>query len=423
MKGETFVSNAKDRQRPLEGEIADEWFREYSPERHANPYDFYRRLRQEQPVYFLERRNVWIATRYQDVYEVLKSGVFIREAHRLLPPEQMVPPPPQYKPLHDLTHHWMLFRDPPAHTRLRALVSKAFTPRMLESTRPRIRAIAEDLIGRFQARGKIDLMPSYAFPLPVMVIAEILGVPGDDRDRFKEWSNTIARLLDIAVQPPDFQQHAVQVAIAMSEYFRDLIAQRRKRPQRDLISSLLSAQEQGERLSDDELVSTCVLLLVAGHETTVNLIGNGMFTLLQHPDQLQTLKENPELAGLAVEEILRYESPVQMTSRFAAEDVELGGRLIRRGQEVVVVLAAANRDPEQFTDPDRFDIARTPNRHLAFATGAHFCLGAPLARMEGEIALSLLLRTFPDLRLGPDTPKWRPNILFRGLESLHVVLN
>ncbi|XEC94203.1 cytochrome P450 [Paenibacillus tarimensis] len=397
-----------------------DWFREYNEDYHSDPYPFYRKLLREEPMVYVEERSMWIASGYDDVSFILKDPKFVRELRNAVPDHQPSATPPEWKPISDLASHWMLFRDPPVHTRLRGLVSHAFTPRTMERLRPRIRSIAGDLAKDMPNEQNPDLLAGFAFPLPVIVIAEMLGVPAEDREIFKEWSNTIARLLDIALLPPDFVQHAGQVALAMREYFQDLIAERKRRPREDMISDLLSAREQGDHLSEEELISTCVLLLVAGHETTVNLISNGMYLLLQHPEQHRRLQQHPEHMRTAIEEVLRYESPVQMTSRIAAADLELGGMQIRQGQQVSVLLAAANRDPSQFAEPDQFDVMRLPNRHLAFASGPHFCLGAPLARMEGEIALSVLLESYPHMQLTGQKPKWRPNILFRGLQSLNV---
>ncbi|WP_274649329.1 cytochrome P450 [Paenibacillus humicola] len=399
-----------------------EWFREYNGELHADPYPFYAYLVQNEPLFYMEDRYIWVAARHEDVQTILKSPSFVREAANAVPDMQVQTPLPDWKPFVDLTANWMLFRDPPTHTRLRGLVSHAFTPRTMERLRPRIRSIADDLAAGLTAEsGTPDLIEAFAFPLPVIVIAEMLGVPPEDRELFKGWSNTVAKLLDVTDQPPGFMTHAGQVIGDMTAYFRQLAAERRKQPREDMLSDLLAIQQNEDRLTEDELISNCILLLVAGHETTVNLIGNGALALLRHPEQQERLRLQPELIGSAVEEMLRFESPVQMTGRIAAEDVQIGGRTIRRGQFVNVMLGAANRDPAEFGgDSDRFDIARTPNRHLAFATGAHYCLGAPLARMEGEIALTALFRSLPGMKAADEAPSWRPNLVFRGLQQLRV---
>jgi cytochrome P450 len=312
----------------------------------------------------------------------------------------------------------MLDMDPPDHQRLRSLVSKAFTPRLIERLRPRVQAIADGLLDAVQDRGEMDLIDDYAFPLPITVIAELLGVPAEDRDSFREWS-------DAAVSGNTTQEHLDKVLIphmqAFTDYLHALFEEKRKNPKDDLVSALLRAEEAGDKLSEDELLGMVFLLLVAGHETTVNLIGNGVLALLQHPDQLQKLKDDPSLIKPAVEELLRYDGPVETsTERFAREDVRIGETVIPRGEMVLVVLAAADHDPERFADPDELDITRVDNRHLAFGKGIHHCLGAPLARMEGQIAISTLLARMPDLRLkgSPESLSWRPGLTLRGLRGL-----
>lgn len=401
------------------------WFRTYSDRLHNDPYPFYAYLLENEPLYYIEESGYWVASRYEDVNRILKDPLFVREYRNAVPQHQLQqasPPPGEWKPVNDLLGNWMLFRDAPAHTRLRGLVSHAFTPRTTERLKPKIRAIAEHLADGMAEQQQPDLIGSFAYPLPVIVIAELLGVPPEDRDRFKDWSSMIGRVLEGSDQPPEFAQQAGRVAEEIAGYFRQLVAERKSAPREDMISELLAAHEQGDKLTEQELIATCVLLLVAGHETTVNLIGNGVLTLQRHPEQYARLLAQPELAASAIEEVLRFESPVQMTSRLASVDYEIGGRIIRQGQSVTVMLGAANRDPAQFERPNRFDIGRSPNRHLAFASGPHFCLGAPLARLEGEIALTVLLERFPQMRLADDKPNWRPNILFRGLGSLPLRL-
>jgi pimeloyl-[acyl-carrier protein] synthase len=400
------------------------WFRTYSDHLHSDPYPFYAYLLEHKPLYYVEERRFWVASRYEDVNRILKDPLFVREYRNAAPQhhQQLPQQPTEWKPVSDLLDNWMLLRDAPTHTRLRGLVSHAFTPRTIERLKPKIRAIAEHLADRMGEEPQPDLIASFAFPLPVIVIAEMLGVPPEDRELFKDWSHTFARVLEGGDQPPEFAQQAGRAAEDISEYFRRLIAERKTAPREDMISELLAAQEQADALTEQELIATCVLLLVAGHETTVNLIGNGVLVLLNHLEQHSQLLKRLELIASAIEEILRFESPVQMTGRLASADYEIGGQTIRQGQSVNVMLGAANRDPEQFERPNQFDIGRSQNRHLAFASGPHFCLGAPLARMEGEIALAVLLKRFPQMRLADQKPNWRPNILFRGLGSMFVQL-
>jgi len=316
----------------------------------------------------------------------------------------------------------MLDRDPPDHTRLRGLVSKAFTPKALESLRPRIQQIVDGLLDQIERRGEMDLIEEFAYPLPVIVICEMLGVPVKDHERFKHWGLDIARGLDAIMLPPDSEvgKRSVSGRRALAEYFRALIAERRAAPRDDMLSALIAAEEAGDKLSEEELLASCILLLVAGHETTVNLIGNGTLALLKHPEQLRRLRENPGLIGSAVEELLRYDGPVQRTARIPSEDLVIGGKTIPKGEMVMPFLGAANRDPAQFPDPDRLDITRTDNRHIAFGMGIHFCLGAPLARMEGQIAISTLLRRLPKLALASQLPEHRQSLTLRGLVSLPV---
>ncbi len=378
-----------------------------------DPYALYARLRAHEPVH---RTTVipdsWLLTRYADVVSVLKDPRFGRHYMREFFRRQYGEGP--------LVAHytrWLLFVDPPTHTRLHTLMNKAFTPRVLEAIRPRIQAAVDSLLAAVRPRAKIDVIEDLAWPLPVLVICEILGVPAEDMERFRAWSHDIARTLD-PVATPGTIEHTNAVVAEMAEYFERLIARRRGDPQPDLVSALIAAEQQGDRLSTDELISNCLFLFTAGHETTVNLIGNGTLALLEHPHELARLKGDPSLIGSAIEECLRWDAPVQMTGRAAKEDIVVGGQLVGAGQRVLAVLAAANRDPEVFAEPDRFDITRAPNRHLSFSTGIHFCLGAQLARTEAQIAIGTLLREFPGLHLADEKRRWRPVLTLRGLESL-----
>ena len=400
-------------------------FNPLSPEFQANPYAYYDGLRNAAPVYFWEPWGMWFLSTYADCVTVLKDARMGREFDRALTPEQLAAlpkPPEQQQPLIDMERNWMLLRDAPTHTRLRALVHKAFTPRMIERLRLHIEEITTDLLNAAQDKGQMDVIADLALPLPVTVIAELVGIPPEDRTVFRRWSNDLAFTLELTDDPAVYDQGAV-ATVEFTAYIKGLIAERRAHPQEDLLSALVAAEEGGDKLNEAELIATVSLLLVAGHETTVNLIGNGMLALLHHPDQFATLKADPSLARNAVEEMLRYDSPVQLTGRAVLEDMPLGDYVVKRGQQVATLLGAANRDPNQFTDPNTFDITRVgADKHIGFGNGIHFCLGAPLARLEGTIAISMLVQRFPDLELAVDTPKYRPTYVLRGLESLPVTL-
>ncbi len=390
-------------------------FNPMDPEFLADPYPTYRRLRTEDPVHH-SPLDFWVLTRYEDVVAVLRDPRFIKEPLAAFVAARFgvaVPPGVGVS---------MLDRDPPDHTRLRSLVSKAFTPRVVEGLRPRIQEIVDSLITRAEAAGTMDLIEELAYPLPVNVICEMLGVPVEDHERFKGWSLDIARGLDSILLPPesDVPRRSGAARHAMGDYFRGLVAERRASPRGDLLSALIAAEEAGDKLSEDELLATCILLLIAGHETTVNLIGNGTLALLRHPGELRRLRESPGLIASAVEELLRYDAPVQRTARIPSTDITIGGRTIGKGEMVMPFIGAADRDPAQFPDPDRLDLARTDNRHIAFGWGIHFCLGAPLARVEGQIAIDTLVRRFPKLELVTNEPEYRQSLTLRGLKTLPV---
>jgi cytochrome P450 len=396
--------------------MADIQFNPMDPEFVADPYPTYHRLRAEDPVHH-SPLGFWILTRYPDVMAMLRDPRLIKEPIAAFVAARfgLAGPPPGL----GLS---MLDRDPPDHTRLRGLVSKAFTPKALESLRPHIQGIVDDLLEHAVRNGEMDLIEEFAYPLPVRVICEMLGVPVKDHERFKGWGLDIARGLDAIMLPPDSEvgQRSVTGRRALAAYFRELIAERRAAPRDDMLSALIAAEEAGDKLDEEELLATCILLLVAGHETTVNLIGNGTLALLRHPDQLRKLRERPALIGTAVEELLRFDGPVQRTARIPSEDITIGGQTIGKGEMVMPFLGAADRDPTQFPDPDLLDITRTDNRHIAFGMGIHFCLGAPLARMEGQIAINTLLARLPKLALATDRPQFRQSLTLRGLEALPV---
>jgi pimeloyl-[acyl-carrier protein] synthase len=393
------------------GEVS---FNPMDPEFIEDPYPTYHRLRAEDPVH-LSPLGFWVLTRYEDVVAALRDPRLGKEAIASFVAARFGAPVPAV----GLS---MLDRDPPDHTRLRGLVSKAFTPRVVEGLRPHIQRIVDGLLARLDGRHAMDLIEEFAYPLPVIVICQMLGVPVADRDRFKQWGLDIARGLDSILLPPDSEvaRRSTAARRALADSFRELIAERRAAPRGDMLSDLITAEEAGDKLSTDELLATCILLLVAGHETTVNLIGNGTLALLRHPDQLRRLREDPGLIASAVEELLRYDGPVQRTARIPSEDVTIAGRVIPKGELVMPFIGAADRDPAQFPDPDRLDIARSDNRHIAFGWGIHFCLGAPLARLEGQIAIGTLVQRLPKLALGADRPEHRLSLTLRGLTRLPV---
>lgn len=372
----------------------------------ANPYPTYQRLREKDPVHRMRLVDGWVLTRYDDVQAMLLdhqrfsnwgAGVGDREYTQ---------------------DRSMLDLDPPDHTRLRALVSKAFTPRSVAALKPRIEEIVEELLGGVDGENRFDLIDSFAFPLPVIVIAEMLGVPAQDLEQFKEWSNDIVVSLE-PIQSREQREQFRRSEQELYEYFEGIIALRRQNPQDDLVSALLAAEEEGDRLSHGELLATLLLLLVAGNETTRNLIGNGTLALLRNPEELRRLKEQPELIDSAIDELLRYDSPVQLDGRTLVEDVEMEGKRMQAGQQVVGVVGAANRDPAAFSDPDKLDITRNEKSHISFGRGIHYCLGASLAMLEGRIALTSLLERFSSLQLAAE-PQQRKQVVLRGVENLMV---
>lgn len=393
---------------PLIGKF-NPFLREYR----ENPYPRYRALRETAPVYFSPAFRGWILTRYGDVVRVLQDARFgaDRTQAKLFKSLDLFGAlSPEFGAVVFTT---LLMQDPPNHTRLRRLVNKAFTPRVVEQQRARVQEVVDGLLDRVKARGEMKLVDDLACPLPVTVIAEMLGVPTADQAHFKEWSDTLTVLLD-PLQAEGGMAPAERAYAELSAYMRKIFAERRERPCGDLISALVSVEEGGEQLNETELLSLVALILGAGHETTTNLIGNAVMALLRHPEERRRLQNDPSLIRSAVEEFLRFDSPVQMTDRVAKEDVEFDGQRIRKGQLVGLSLGAANRDPEKFADPDRLDLGRQENDHIAFGHGIHFCLGAQLARVEAQVAIQSLLATFPDLR-GPLAPvQWKRSIVLRG---------
>lgn len=390
----------------------------YSQAFKANSHAVFAEMREHDPVFSQlgmdGKTPIWFISRHEDVDAVLRDEVhFSRDFQKLVPPDANTPA------VMALVDNHMLNKDGADHARLRGLVNKAFTPRIIQAMRPRTQAIADELLDQAQDRKHMNVVDDYAFPLPIIVIAELLGIPATDRDKFRVWSD--------AVVEPSMSEEEVKRFFALmtefTEYLRTLFATRRAEPRDDLISALLAVEDQGDKLSEAELFSMVVLLIVAGHETTVTLIGNGVLTLLQHPEALAELQRDPTLWSGAVEEILRYDSPVERAlTRWVTQDIEVGGKLMHKGDLVIPLIASANRDAREFEDAGALDIHRLYNPHIAFGKGIHYCLGAPLARMEGEVALSTLFRRLPNLRLAApvDALEWRLVPLFRSLKQLPV---
>ena len=367
----------------------------------GDPYEIYRQLRSIDPVHRMRLVDAWVLTRYRDVEAVLRDSKRFGNADRIL--VKTIP----------LS---LLDTDPPAHTRLRGLVSKAFTPKAVALLGARVQEVTDELLNAVAGQGRFDLIAALGYPLPIIMIAEMLGVRARDMDRFEEWSEVLALSVDPILGRDQIRsiERAEQELFA---YFETIIAERRRRPRHDLVSGLLAAEEEGDRLSHEELLSVMLLMLVAGNETTRNLIGNGMLALLRNPDQLQRLREHPVLLDSAVDEVLRYDSPVQLNGRAALVDVELGRKRIRAGEVVIALIGAANRDPEYFDDPERLDIGRQEKSHLSFGRGIHYCLGASLALLEARVAFANVLQRFRSIRLAAE-PQQRQGVVLRGVEQL-----
>lgn len=392
----------------------------WSPEFVAYPYEAYSRMRRDAPVMYFEPADQWMVARYEDVDALLRDRRLGRSyLHRYTHEEFGQQSEPEYlEPFWDVIRAGMLDVEPPVHTRLRRLVSKAFTPRMVESLRPRVRAIADDLVRTFADKGGGDLIADVAGPLPVAVIAELLGVPEADRHLLRPWSADICGMYELNPSE-ETGRRAVRAAEEFSDYLRALSRQRRTDPRDDLVSALGQVVDEGDRLTELELVGTCVLLLNAGHEATVNVTGNGWSALLREPEQLAKVRADLDLLPRAVEELMRYDTPLQMFERWVLDDIEVRGVRIPRGSEVGLLFGSANRDPEVFAEPNRLDVNRADNPHISFGLGVHYCLGAPLARVELVESFAALLRHAPDLRLAEE-PRWRPRYIIRGLEELLV---
>ncbi|KAA3664038.1 MAG: cytochrome P450 [Chloroflexi bacterium] len=396
----------------------------FSTDFKANPFPTFAALRADAPIYAHQSphgKTIWYVTRYDDVVAVLKDNEHFCKDVRHAQPDD-VPPPRKKMSIHQSINQNMLFSDPPDHTRLRALVNQAFTPRRVEGMKGRVQKIADELLDKVAEQGRMDLIADFALPLPVIVICDLLGIPADDQEMVSEWSQAI---ISPGSRGLNYKERKRKMR-AFVHYLRQLFVERQQHPQDDLITALVEAEEAGDRLSESELSSMVALLLVTGHETTVNLIGNGVLALLLHPEQLDLLKRGEVEWETAVEELLRYDGPVETsTTRWVRKDVVFRGQNMRQGDIMRVVISSANRDALQFDKPDELDVANGDKRHLSFGMGIHYCLGAPLARLEGVIALETLFRRFPTTHLAVSESelKWRSGVLFRGLEQLPLAWN
>lgn len=388
-----------------------------SPEFLKNPYPFYDKLRSVNPIHWENSLKYpgWYVTGYEEAVAILKDTRF----------KNRIPLPlasKKYENLKNIQNDMMLFKNQPDHKRLRMLVSKVFTPRVVESYRPYIKETVNDLLNQVQDKKRMDIVSDFAFPLASLIIAKILGVPAEDRYQFREWAVILIQTIDFT-RSREALVNGNDTTMKLLDYFRELIKKRKQNPQDDLISMLIKEEQQSDKLTDEELLATCVLLVIAGHETTVNLISNATLSLLNHPQQLKVLKENPSLTEMAVEEVLRYDSPTQMSARVASEDIEINRTTIKKGEHIYILLGAANRDPRKFINANFLDITRNPNPHLAFGYGTHFCLGSSLARIEVQIAIHTLLQRIPNLKLATSDLQWRKLIGFRSLKELPITFN
>ena len=388
------------------------------PEFVVDPHPQLHRLRAEDPVHYSSAIGVWILTRYADVHMALRDPRFSCAAGNWEHYEKFfLRGGSRTSPMAEMYSKWMLQTDPPDHTRLRGLVNKAFTPRVVETMRPRIQRIVDDLIDKVALSGSIEIMSDIAFPLPILVISDLLGVPREDYEKIRVWSEGLLPSLSPAISAAGVAR-VNETIIAYREYFRDLANQRRREPKEDMLTALIFASEQGDKLTEDELLATCILISFAGHATTAQLTGKAMLELMTHRAEFEKLRADPSLIDGAIEEVCRFESPLQILFRTTKADVQIDDKVIPARKMVFLSLAAANRDPAQFPEPDLFDITRSPNKHVAFAHGIHFCVGAPLARLEGQIAVNTILRRLPELSCDPQGVKRESSLLLRGLRQL-----
>ncbi|MGV0838249.1 cytochrome P450 [Mycolicibacterium thermoresistibile] len=392
-----------------------------SDENVTDPYPFFELMRNEHPAHYSEKYRAWFLYRHADVLAALRSPAF--SSDRVMPFYRSLPPEQQEirKPTFDILQHWMVFLDPPNHTRLRKLVMPAFTPKAAARLRDRIQTVVDEAIDAVRDRERFDFVREFAYPVPAIVIAEMLGIPREDRDRFKEWSDHILTLVFGAKGAPDRAERAQQALVQLADYLREHIRMVRKRPADDIIGSLVRTDQADPPLSDEELIATCVLLIFGGHETTTNLLANGTRALLVN-DQWHTLRDDPDRVRTAVEELLRYDGPSKMIQRRLDDDVELHGQTMQRGQQVYLVQSSANRDPRAFDHPDTLDLSRAPNAHVTFGFGLHHCLGNFLARIEGQVVFETVTRELPGLaRADGGREEWVPTLISRGMHVFDVV--
>ena len=390
------------------------------PSFYEDPYPTYEHVRRQSPIFYWEAFGNWSFVNQRDVTRILRDRRFGRQISHILDPKEMGASEarPDLKPFYDVDRYSMLELEPPTHTRLRGLVQKAFMARQIERLQPRIAALSHQLIDEMVTGSEADLLTAFATPIPVFVIAEMLGVPTDMSEALLNWSHAMVGMYEMA-RSAEQERAAVQAAQAFVAYLREYVNRRRKEPRDDLITKLIQAEEGGEKLTEDELISNCILLLNAGHEATVNVIGNGVYALLQHREQLERWRKQPELTASAVEELLRFDTPLHLFNRWVLQDLEFGGLQLKQGMQVSLLLGAANRDPAIFENADRLDIGRKKNPHVSLGGGIHYCLGAPLARLELQTALPILLERLPELHL-VEKPRFKNSYHFRGLESLRI---
>lgn len=388
----------------------------------VDPYPIYHQLRTEAPVYWCESWGAWVFSRFEDIRSIYLDADRFHSGGRIIAHLKHFPKKIWHQ-LALLREHFsvgLLHCDLPDHTRMRNLVSKAFTPNVIQSLRPRIQALVDELLDTVKVKGRMDVIEDFAFPLPATVISEMLGIPPTDRDQFRVWASGIIAFQGSARPAVETVFHAQDCVREARAYFRELFKERQRKKGDDLISGLVAAEEQGDKLSEAELMTTCVTMLIGGHETTTGLLSNGLFLLLKHPDQMQRLKDDLTLIPDAIYEMLRYESPVQRGFRLVKKDTKIYGTSIRKGDMLCLLLAAGNRDPQAYPDPDRFDITRDNKKHNFFGGGIHYCLGAPLATLEGHIVFKTLLQRFPDMKLENDYPQWEDASMLRRLKLLPV---
>ncbi|WP_157843096.1 cytochrome P450 [Bacillus sp. FJAT-44742] len=386
-----------------------------------DPYSYYDKLRKDEPVYWNSQWDGWILTSYEDVRSAFQD--LRLSAERVRPSKGMdTKKQNEMTSVYEILSNWMVFNDPPKHTRLRMLMNKAFTPKAVKKLVPQIEDTTDFLLKDMRKHYTCNVLRDFASILPIIVISELLGVPKEDRDKIKKWSDDLMLLVFGAVEVKERHAVAKQSLFEMVDYLKDIVEKRRQDPKDDLITALVQASEDGNKLSDEEVISTCTLLVFGGHETTTNLIANGLLALYNHPDELEALKEKPELITTAVDEILRYDGPSKAMVRVAKEDLLLRDKEIKAGHKILLVQAAANRDPDVFDEPHRLKIDRTPNLHLGFGRGIHYCLGAPLALQEGRIAISKFIESFPNYSIDLSELQWQPTIINRGLKELNITL-